>query len=60
MKKKEVVKKLKRAGWWKKREGGNHEVWTNGEMSHILSRHNNIPDKTPKSIIKKAINNPAK
>jgi len=31
MKKRDLEKELSRLGWWLKREGANHEIWTNGE-----------------------------
>jgi predicted RNA binding protein YcfA (HicA-like mRNA interferase family) len=60
MKKRLVIKALTKYGWWKKREGANHEVWTNGDISQPVARHNDIPERTADGIIKKAKQNPAK
>ncbi|ADI38452.1 hypothetical protein wcw_1095 [Waddlia chondrophila WSU 86-1044] len=36
MKKKDVEKQLKKLGWYLDREGGSHEVWTNGEAKTVV------------------------
>ena len=60
MKKREMERKLKALGWWLKRQGGNHEVWTNGDMEEPLPRHSEISEMLAKKILKKAENNPPK
>ena len=60
MKKRDVEKTLTSCGWWLKREGGNHEIWTNGEDSEPVPRHREIPENLAKKIIQTAKNNPAK
>lgn len=60
MKKREVERKLKAFGWWLKRQGGNHEVWTNGDMEEPIPRHSEIGEILAKKILKKAENNPPK
>ena len=32
MKKKDLEKRLRKAGWWLDRHDGNHDIWTNGRM----------------------------
>jgi mRNA interferase HicA len=58
MKYRDVVKKLGEYKWWFLREGGNHEIWTNGTMSQSVPRHKEIREFTAKGIIKKAEENP--
>jgi len=38
MKKRDLEKELICLGWWFKREGGNHEIWTNGEDTVFLGK----------------------
>ena len=49
-----MEKHLKNLGWWLLREGGNHEVWTNGKETVALPRHNEINERLAKAIIKGA------
>jgi len=58
VKKADLVKQLKKIGWWPLREGGNHEIWTNGELKCPVPRHREINEMTAKSILKKVKNNP--
>jgi mRNA interferase HicA len=60
MKKRDLEKMLVRLGWWLKRQGGNHEIWTNGEETEPVPRHAEINELLAKKIINKARNNPAK
>jgi len=54
VKRKELEKKLRRAGWELSRRGGRHDIWTNGESEIAVPRHNEINEYTAKSIIKEA------
>ena len=47
-------------GWWLKREGGNHEIWTNGEDTEPVPRHREVKENLAKKIIQVARNNPPK
>lgn len=58
MKKKDVEKKLKKAGWWLARHGGNHDIWTNGELTNQVPRHPEINELLAKSIVKLAEKHP--
>ena len=58
MKKKELDAQLRAVGWWKLRDGGKHEKWTNGDMMTMLPRHKEINEYTAKSILKIAQQNP--
>lgn len=53
MKKKELEKKLKKAGWLA-RHGGNHDIWTNGTITNQVPRHPEVNELLAKSIIKEA------
>ncbi len=60
MKKKELERALQRLGWFLKRQGGSHEVWTNGEATEPVPRHTEINELLAKKILNKAKNNPPK
>ncbi len=49
---------LKKYGWYLLREGGGHSIWTNGDLTEPVPRHNEINEYTAKEIIKKAKRNP--
>jgi mRNA interferase HicA len=57
MKKNILDKELKRLGWYLLRQGSNHEIWTNGELTEPIPRHREINENLAKKIIKKAIQN---
>lgn len=52
MKKKELEKLLAKNGWYLKRQGSNHEVWTNGIKSIAVPRHRELNEKLARGIIK--------
>lgn len=54
MKKTLLERKLKELGWWKKREGGNHEIWTNGYKSLTVPRHNEVAEVLALAILQSA------
>jgi mRNA interferase HicA len=54
MKRKEVEKRLRCAGWVLVRHGGRHDIWSDGESEIALPRHNEINEYTAKSILKEA------
>lgn len=60
VKKSELEKKLKNLGWFLKRQGSNHEIWTNGEDTEAVPRHNEINEHLARKIIRNVKNNPAK
>lgn len=53
MKRKDLIKLLERNGWWFKRNGGNHDIYTNGTDTEPIPRHNEINEIMAKAIIKK-------
>lgn len=60
MKKRDLEKELLSLGWWFKREGGNHEIWTNGEETEPIPRHREVNEILAKKIVLTARNNPPK
>jgi len=60
MKKRALEKTLNKLGWWLKREGGGHAIWTNGEDTESVPRHREINEILAKKIILTAKNNPPK
>ncbi len=54
MKKKLLENRLKELGFRKKREGGNHEIWSNGMDAIAMPRHREIREGTAKAILKQA------
>ena len=53
MKRRDLVNKFKKNGWWIKRPGGNHEIWTNGIECEALSWGKEIPEMVAQRIIKR-------
>ncbi|MCL4513317.1 MAG: type II toxin-antitoxin system HicA family toxin [Candidatus Eremiobacteraeota bacterium] len=54
MKKRDLESKLRSFGWWLSREGGNHEIWTNGKETEPVPRHKEIAEPLVKKILRKA------
>lgn len=55
MKARDLKKKLLELGWWLKREGANHEIWTNGDFDEPIPRHREINDWLAKKILTTAL-----
>ncbi|WP_251612942.1 type II toxin-antitoxin system HicA family toxin [Senimuribacter intestinalis] len=53
MKKRDLEKKLKKAGWRFLRNGGEHDIWTDGKNVEAVPRHREINETTAKGIIRK-------
>ena len=53
MKRADLERLLKKNGWWLKRSGGNHDIWTNGEKNETIERHREISEALAKAIIKR-------
>jgi mRNA interferase HicA len=60
VKKSELEKKLRELGWYLKRQGGSHEIWTNGKNIQPVPRHREIIEGTAQGIIDFARKNPGK
>lgn len=54
MKRRELEKKLRVAGWSLARRGARHDVWPNGEREVAVPRHAEISEYTAKAILKEA------
>lgn len=53
MKRRDLIKLLEKNGWWLKREGGNHDIYTNGTACEPISRQSEIKEPVAKKIIKR-------
>lgn len=58
MKKHDLEKELAKLGWWLKRQGGSHEIWTNGTETEPIPRHREIKEPLARKIIERAKNSP--
>lgn len=54
MKNQDVIRKLECHGFWLKGHGGNHDKYTNGEVTVAVPRHREIKDQMAKIIFKQA------
>jgi len=54
VKKKDLEQKLTDLGWAFLREGGKHEIWTNGDDQIPVPRHREINENTARGILKRA------
>lgn len=48
-----VENKFKVGGWWLKRHGGNHDVWTNDKKEKQIPRPPKINERLAKAILKR-------
>lgn len=53
MKRNDLVKMFERNGWWLKRHGGDHDIYTNGKDREAVPRHKEIDEDLAKAIIKR-------
>ena len=53
MKRRDLIKLLERNGWYLKRNGGNHDIYTNGVDNEPTSRQSEIKEDLAKAIIKR-------
>ncbi|MEG0833206.1 MAG: type II toxin-antitoxin system HicA family toxin [Oscillospiraceae bacterium] len=53
MKHRDLIKLLEKNGWYFKREGGNHDIYTNGKDCEPISRQTEIKEAVAKKIIKR-------
>ncbi|WP_088228918.1 type II toxin-antitoxin system HicA family toxin [Desulfosporosinus sp. FKB] len=53
MKRKDLIKLLEKNGWYFKREGHDHTIFTNGLDNEPISRQSEIDDILAKKIIKR-------
>lgn len=53
MKRRDLIKLLEKNGWYLKRNGGNHDIYTNGVDNEPISRQSEIKADLAKAIIKR-------
>lgn len=53
MKRKDLIKLFEKNGWYFKRSGGNHDLYTNGNEVEVIPRHSEIKENLAKAIIKR-------
>ena len=53
MKRRDLIKLLEKNGWWFKREGGDHDIYTNGKCIEPISRQREIKEAVAQAIIKR-------
>lgn len=53
MKRRDLIKLLEANGWYFKREGGNHDIYTNGKDIEPISRQKEIKEAVAKAIIRR-------
>lgn len=53
MKRRDLIKKLEKNGWWKLREGAKHDIYTNGKVNEPIPRHTEINELLAKAIIRR-------
>ena len=54
MKYQELIRELKKYGWYLRRQGAHHEIWTNGVVDEPVPRHKEIHELLAKKIAKTA------
>jgi mRNA interferase HicA len=54
MKRRDLERELTKLGWYFKRHGGKHDLWTNGIEEEPIPRHNEINELLAKKILKTA------
>lgn len=53
MKRRDFLKLLKKNGWYYKRDGGNHDIYTNGIRTESVPRHTEVDEFLVKAVIKR-------
>ena len=53
MKRRDLLKRLEGKGWYLKRNGGNHDIYTDGKDCEPISRQSEIDDVLAQRIIKR-------
>lgn len=53
MKRRDLIIILERNGWYYKRNGGNHDIYTNGEDIEPVSRQREIKESVAQAIIRR-------
>lgn len=53
VKRHDLIKLMEDNGWYLKRNGSNHDVYTNGKRCEQIPRHTEVKENLAKSIIKR-------
>lgn len=53
MKRRDLVRLLEKNGWRLARNGGGHDIYTNGEAVESIPRHAEVKENLAKSIIRR-------
>jgi len=53
MKRRDLIKKLEQAGWYLKRHGGSHDIYTNDERNESISHSQEIGERLARDILKR-------
>lgn len=53
MKTKDLINLLEKNGWYLKRNGSNHDVYTDGVNTEPIPRHKEVKENLAKAIIKR-------
>ena len=53
MKRRDLIKLLEKNGWRLKRNGGNHDIYTNGTDTEPISRQSEIKEAVTQAIIRR-------
>lgn len=53
MKRKDLIALLLASGWWLKRNGSNHDLYTDGTHTETIPRHTEIKENLAKAIIRR-------
>jgi len=53
VKRRDLIKKLEQNGWYLKRHGSNHDIYTNGIKSEPISHTREIDEILAKKILKR-------
>ena len=52
MKKRDLENKFKKAGWQFLRNGGDHDIWTNGTDVEAIPRHREVNERLAQGLLK--------
>ena len=53
MKRRDLIRLLEQNGWYFKRSGGSHDLYTNGKQTEAIPRHTEIDEMLARAIIRK-------
>ena len=53
MKRRDLIRLLERKGWVLKRNGSNHDLYTDGKRCEAIPRHSEINEKLAQAIIRR-------